>query len=162
MSPDHLLSRRAFFFMAQDGVCCLQNSFDCMDVNGRMDPRARTSNRYATWDHVHPRSKGGGFPFNTLLACRECNHARGTSRAPSGLEERAHFVWLEWQKHVAQFGVPRGMAARKPPSIRLREVVDCTMGVEDEEARRERRMARAKELGITDPRYLPGAKRVSG
>lgn len=37
---------------------------------------------YATFDHLKPRSRGGGHKENVILACFDCNTKRGNGWPP--------------------------------------------------------------------------------
>lgn len=90
-----MLKRRDFLILFQDGKCYLCH------VAMVTKPRRGWMKRrdYATIDHVHPRSNGHGKERNTLLACRDCNEAKGD--APPlpewlALLEKANATWDRW------------------------------------------------------------------
>jgi 5-methylcytosine-specific restriction endonuclease McrA len=66
--------RRERLYLAQNGRCAYCGCL--MDLVQREPPKPNE----ATFDHVIPKSRGGrGLTDNTVLACRECNRAKGNS-----------------------------------------------------------------------------------
>ena len=61
-------------FAHQGGLCCWCTMKMLMVTE---DPRHP---KFATWEHVHPKSKGGtNLRSNRVLAHRDCNQKRGSS-----------------------------------------------------------------------------------
>lgn len=90
-----------------------------------------------TIDHVRALSRGGTNDIENLRpACPGCNQARGNGGGAS----------------VA----PKPPA--KPPAPLRGNVIELTLECEDEQGRRELRLARANALGVTDARFRPGGK----
>lgn len=89
--------RFRFYWLVQDGRCYLRSADGCKRAAGKMQ---RNGPRRATWDHVRPKSGGGALAFNSLLACSECNGAKGRA-LPSLLQEHvAQRIGMLWHKHV--------------------------------------------------------------
>jgi len=88
-----------------------------------------------TIDHVRAISRGGGNEISNLrIACPGCNQARGNGDS-----------------------LP-GPVKIRPPTPRPPSAFDLTLECEDEQGRRELRVARANALGVTDARFRPGGK----
>lgn len=89
-----------------------------------------------TLDHVRALSRGGTNDIENLRpACPGCNQARGNGDPLPG---------------------PVKIKAPNPP--RPPSAFDLSYGCEDEQGRRELRLARAARLGVTDARFLPNSK----
>lgn len=146
------MSRIAFYWKKQRGVCWLMWSPDCKDVNGFMDIRAPHSPRRATWDHLVPRSKRGKDPHNVLLACSDCNARRGTTPAPPEAIERARQLWDDWLAHCLATAAPpepkkRSKREKQPQTLAVAQMMAATLEIEDEVGRRElMRIARNNEF----------------
>lgn len=70
-------------FIIQNGRCkycrCKMN-LRGMWLDGVRSRRPILRERFATWDHVIPISKGGlDKPHNRVLACHRCNNLKGDS-----------------------------------------------------------------------------------
>lgn len=71
--------RRGYFFARQGERCYLGITHNCKAAGQMMrlsEPHAKMRGRDATWEHLNPKAKGGS-KRTTLLACAECNHAKG-------------------------------------------------------------------------------------
>lgn len=66
-------------YVIQGGKCFYCHRQIWHEVSGR---RRVTSDRFATVDHLWPKSRGNPAIGNTVLACRQCNQRKG-NRAPT-------------------------------------------------------------------------------
>lgn len=72
--PKWISRTRAYLKRKQNGKCWI--------CGVKMDFEHRHSETFATIDHLHPLSKGGGWKRKNLsLACYSCNNRRGNSPA---------------------------------------------------------------------------------
>lgn len=68
--------RKIAAIILRDGISCFwckeETLLDARRMGGQHEPRCTTI------DHLIPRSRGGGNELeNLVIACRECNEARG-------------------------------------------------------------------------------------
>lgn len=90
-----------------------------------------------TVEHVLPISRGGKSNIENLrLACLLCNVGRGNGLPSPDPRPRASLALT--------------------PRV---DAIEASLALEDEQGRRELRIARATQLGVRDERYRPGAKR---
>lgn len=109
----------------RDGRLCC---YCCVETSEDVAPAAPTR---LTIEHVKPISKGGGSELGNLkIACYACNQARGN-------------------------GDVKQPKAKPRPAPARSNVIDLSLALEDSQARREFRAARAAALGVTDRRFLP-------
>lgn len=146
------LSRKQFFYRAQDRTCHLQRTIECRAVGGEMHPNlTKWGPRRATWDHIKPQSEGGRDPYNVLLACEQCNGSRGDIYpAPYGAAQRAHALWEKWLAQEPEPTPPKPAKRKRqkklsePGSIQLGRMIASTLEIEDDQGRREVRAALLK------------------
>lgn len=119
--------KRRAEIIARDG----RNCFYC-GVETREDVAPDAATRL-TIEHLKPISKGGGNdPENLKIACYKCNQERGNGEPKQAKKVKA------------------------TPAAPLRSnVINLSLALEDAQARREFRAARAIALGVTDKRFLP-------
>ncbi|HRE45989.1 MAG TPA: hypothetical protein PKY87_18750 [Terricaulis sp.] len=81
---------RAWLFKQQGRCCYLQITSGCRDAGGVMTIASHHTERFATIEHLKPRTRKGEQRF-VLLACAECNKAKGD--APIATDEQ--FAYAE-------------------------------------------------------------------
>lgn len=80
--PQNMTFKRALFIL-QDGRCPYCGRGMIFIERAR---RKHLHNLMATFEHVHPRRKGGDNSFeNRMLVCHECNHRRGDGPVQIGM-----------------------------------------------------------------------------
>ena len=85
--------------------------FHCGDPIGKRSYRKNRRPNGYTRDHLIPRKTGGGGKDNIVLACRQCNKAKG-SRYPSKIEIKiARILWVVFRKFCG--GSARGRRENK-------------------------------------------------
>lgn len=91
--------RKAWLFQQQKGVCYLMSTRACKERGGQMRLDGKHRCDWASIEHVVPKSeKAHGEVHLILLACCDCNNAKG-SGAPDArwiaLAMRLHEGWIE-------------------------------------------------------------------
>lgn len=120
-----------------------------------------------TWEHVIPRSRTPrGMHGLKLLACAACNSAKGAAAPDDAHVALALKLSREWFARHNQHGVTTELERLAYPNNAARQAADAFYDVPEsvEEALAQGgiqvvRQATAARLGVTDARYLPGAKR---
>lgn len=98
-------NRRRFWFDAQHGVCHLRCTDGCRAADGRMEFDESQRPRSASWDHLSPRNgrkQRNNLRHPLLLACKECNVARGNAPllADDPRFSRAGAILAAWRADV--------------------------------------------------------------
>lgn len=90
----------AWLYVRQGGRCFLMTTEACQRVDGFIEPiqlgkgeAGIRKGRGWTWEHVIPRSAGGVL---RLLACKDCNQAKGAKPPSMRHIEQALALALEW------------------------------------------------------------------
>lgn len=176
--------RSEWLYQRQDGKCCLRVTPQCNEVDGRLAPSpyagGKGDPRGWTYDHIIPKSRSRKLTNHnrlTLLACSACNTAKGSRRPSAELLALALEIGCDYytktnephavvqlKKLVAAYS--ERIAARSAQSDNTSVVdvsaIEAALGrtVPRSYANSPAwRAATAAALGVTEPRFLPGAKR---
>lgn len=165
---------------AQGGRCYLRTTNECRAVGGALHEKQLlkgSDHRGWTWEHVIPRWLAkrlfSGVHLR-LLACNACNGAKGDTLPSAEMIEGALRVHEQLpSRHDINVDKLRELARRfyawhKPLVIDVIDDAEVPSTIEEALAqggifvdpdRRAEKDANARQLGVVDVRYLPGAKR---
>lgn len=170
-------NRRRWFWIAQAGVCALGIHPACIERKQLMRwvPSGHCRGGDCTWEHVYPRHRYRGAVLGRfrVLACSQCNAKKSAAPPTDEYVERALALNRAWFEHIKEprymRQIEEALAPATGPKLAEPAFPPNASAEELDQIARDGlleylglgRQARAAALGVTDPAYMPGAKRAA-